>query len=52
MLLILIVLLVVFGGGFGFYGRNAGWYGNGGFGGIIGLVIVIAIVLWLFGGRL
>ena len=51
-ILIIIVLLVLFGGGVGFYGRNQGWYGNGGFGGIIGLVLVIALILYLLGGRL
>ena len=52
MLLLIILLILVFGGGgFGYYGQRQGWYGGTGFGGIIGLVLVVAVLLWLFGRR-
>lgn len=44
-ILIILLLIVVFGGGGGYYGYNR--YGGRGLGGVLGLVLV---VLWLFGG--
>ena len=48
MLLLIICLLLLFGGGGGYYGYSR-WGSRGGFG-IIGTVVVIALVLYLFGG--
>jgi hypothetical protein len=42
------VLLLLFGGGGGYYGYSR-WGSRGGFG-IVGTVVVIAVVLYLFGG--
>ena len=48
MLLIIIVLLLLFGGGWGYYGYSR--WGTGGGLGIVGTVVVIALVLYLVGG--
>ena len=48
MLLLIIVLLLLFGGGGGYYGYSR--WGTGGGVGILGLVVIIAVVLYLFGG--
>jgi hypothetical protein len=48
MLLLIIVLLLLFGGGGGYYGYSR-WGRGGGFG-IVGAVVIIALVLYLFGG--
>jgi drug/metabolite transporter (DMT)-like permease len=49
MLIIILVLLLIFGGGFGgYYGYNR--YGPRGGIGIVGLVILIILLVWLFGG--
>jgi hypothetical protein len=48
MLLLIIVLLLLFGGGGGYYGYSR-WGTGGGFG-IVGTVVVIAVVLYLVGG--
>jgi Protein of unknown function (DUF3309) len=48
MLLLIICLLLLFGGGGGYYGYSR-WGSRGGFG-IIGTVVVIALVLYLLGG--
>jgi hypothetical protein len=48
MLLLIIVLLLLFGGGGGYYGYSR--WGRGGGLGIVGTVIVIALLLYLFGG--
>ena len=47
MLLILILLLLLLGGGGGYWGYNQ--YGAGGGIGILGTVLVIFLVLYLFG---
>jgi hypothetical protein len=48
MLLLIIVLLLLFGGGGGYYGYSR--WGSGGGIGIVGLVVIIAVCLYLFGG--
>ena len=47
MLLLIIVLLLLFGGGGGYYGYSK--WGTGGGLGIVGAVVLIAVVLYLFG---
>jgi hypothetical protein len=46
-ILIILVLILLLGGG-GYYGHST--YGGAGLGGVLGLVLVIAIVVWLVGG--
>ena len=48
-ILLIVVLLLLFGGGGGYYGYS--YYGGAGLGGVLGLVLIIAIVFWLVGGR-
>jgi uncharacterized membrane protein len=45
--LIIVLLLVLLLGGGGYYGHRS--YGTAGLGGVLGLVLTIAIVLWLLG---
>jgi len=47
MLLLIIILLLLFGGGGGYYGYSR-WGGRGGFG-IVGTVLLIALILYLVG---
>jgi hypothetical protein len=47
MLLLIIVLLLLFGGGGGYYGYSR-WGRNGGLG-IVGTVVLIALVLYFLG---
>ena len=47
MLLLIIVLLLLFGGGGGYYGYSR-WGGRGGLG-IVGTVLLIAVVLYFLG---
>jgi len=47
MLIVLLILVVLLGGG-GFYGRGAGW-GAPHYGGLLGLVLLIVLVLFLTG---
>jgi hypothetical protein len=47
MLILLILLLLIFGGGGGYYGYSR--WGTGGGLGIVGTVIVIAVILYLLG---
>ena len=47
MLLLIIVLLLLFGGGGGYYGYSK--WGTGGGLGIVGTVVVIALVLYFLG---
>lgn len=44
---LIIVLLIVLLGGGGYYGHRS--YGTAGLGGVLGLVLTIAVVLWLLG---
>jgi hypothetical protein len=48
MLLLIIILLLLFGGGGGYYGYSR--WGTGGGLGIVGTVLLIAVVVYLFGG--
>jgi hypothetical protein len=48
MLLLIIVLLLLFGAGGGYYGYSR--WGTGGGLGIVGTVVLIAVVVYLFGG--
>lgn len=47
-LLLIILLIVLFGGGGGYYGYRS--YGGPGLGGVLGAVLLILVLLWLFGG--
>ena len=47
MLLVIIVLLLMFGGGGGYYGYSR--WGTGGGLGIVGTVVVIALLLYFLG---
>jgi len=44
--LIILVLFLLLGGG-GYYGHSR--YGGAGLGGVLGLVLTIAVVVWLLG---
>ena len=46
-ILIILVLILLLGGG-GYYGHST--YGGAGLGGVFGLVLVGAVVVWLVGG--
>jgi hypothetical protein len=48
MLLLIILLLLVFGGGGGYYGYSQ-WGAGGGLG-IFGTVLLVAVVMYMFGG--
>jgi hypothetical protein len=48
-ILIVVVLVLLFGGG-GYYGHRQGYYGRTGLGWILGLLVIILLVLYLFGG--
>jgi hypothetical protein len=45
-ILIIVVLILLLGGGY--YGYNR--YGGRGIGGVLGLVVVVLLAVWLFGG--
>jgi hypothetical protein len=47
MLILLIILLLLFGGGGGYYGYSR--WGTGGGLGVVGTVVVIALVLYFLG---
>ncbi len=46
-LLVIIVLFLIFGS-VGFWGRNRGYYGNGGFG-IVGVILIVLVAFAIFG---
>lgn len=46
LLLLIIVLVLLFGGGGGYYAHRA--WGSPGLGSVLGLVLIILIVIWLF----
>jgi hypothetical protein len=53
LILIIVLLMVLFGGGFGFY--RGGYYRQGGpvgIGGVLGLILVILAIGWLVHGHL
>lgn len=53
LIFILLLVLLVFGGGFGYYGYRRGAYPVGGFGGILGICVLLLVLYFLFGhGRL
>ena len=48
-ILIVVILLLIFGGiPGGYYAHRT--YGGAGLGGVLGLVLIILVVLWLAGG--
>jgi hypothetical protein len=47
MLILIIILLLLFGGGGGYYGYSR--WGTGGGLGIVGTVVIIALILYLLG---
>jgi hypothetical protein len=47
LLIIIIILVLLFGGGGGYYAHNR--YGGSGLGGVLGLVVIVLVLLWLFG---
>ncbi|MGB6451317.1 MAG: DUF3309 family protein, partial [Steroidobacteraceae bacterium] len=47
-ILIVVLIVLLLGGGGGYYGYSR--YGGSGIGGALGLVLVILLVLWFFGG--
>jgi len=51
LILIVVVVLLLFGTG-GFYGYRSGYYGRGGFGDILGLLVLLAVLYLVFGGGL
>ena len=48
LILIVIVLLLLFGGGGGYYAHKS--YGLPGLGGVLGLVLIVLLAQWFFGG--
>ena len=48
-ILLIVLLVLLFGGGGGYYAHSL--YGGAGLGGVLGLVLIIAAVFWLVGGR-
>ena len=48
MLLLIIVLVLLFGGGGGYYGYSR--WGTGGGLGVFGTVLIVAVVVYMFGG--
>ena len=51
MLVLIVILIIVFGFGGGYYGGSL-MGPNYGFGGGIGLVLLCLLLFWLFGGAL
>jgi uncharacterized membrane protein YccC len=47
-ILIIVLVILLLGGGGGYYGYSR--YGGSGLGGVLGLVLVILLLLWFFGG--
>lgn len=48
MILIIIIVVLLLGGGGGYYAH--GRYGRTGLGSVLGLVVLVLVLLWLFGG--
>ena len=51
MLVLLLLCLLIFGGGFGYWGSPR-WGAGPAWGGGLGVIIFILLVLWLFGYRM
>lgn len=50
LILLIVALILLFGGGGGYYyGRGANWRGRHYGGGLLGLLLIIALGLWLSG---
>ena len=47
-ILIVVVLILLLGGGGGYYGYSR--HGGAGLGGVLGLVLIVCLAVWLFGG--
>jgi hypothetical protein len=47
-ILIIVLVILLLGGGGGYYGYSR--YGGSGLGGALGLVLIILLALWFFGG--
>jgi Protein of unknown function (DUF3309) len=47
-ILLIVVIILLLGGGGGYYGYRQ--YGGSGLGGALGLVLIILLALWFFGG--
>ena len=47
-ILIIVVLVLLLGGGGGYYAHSN--YGGAGLGGVLGVVVLVLVALWLFGG--
>lgn len=47
-ILIIVLVVLLLGGGGGYYGYSR--YGGSGIGGALGLVLIIVLALWFFGG--
>lgn len=47
-ILIIIIVVLLLGGGGGYYAH--GRYGRTGLGSVLGLVVLVLVLLWLFGG--
>jgi hypothetical protein len=48
MLIILLILILVFGGGFGYHRYGYSRYGNRGYG-LLGIIVLVLLLYWLFG---
>jgi hypothetical protein len=47
-LIILLAIFILFGGG-GYYGYNRGYYSGAGYGGALGLIVIILLAFYLIG---
>ena len=48
LILIIVIVVLLLGGGGGYYAHRN--YGGAGLGGVLGLVLIVILALWLFGG--
>jgi hypothetical protein len=48
MLILLLILILVFGGGFGYHRYGYSRYGNRGYG-LLSIIVLILLLYWLFG---
>jgi hypothetical protein len=48
MILVVVVLVLLLGGGGSYYGYSR--YGGRGAGGTLGLVLIVIVAVWIFGG--